>query len=316
MHHPTLSLIAALSLASLAACSAHGPTAPPLALFAAPWNSGQSAEEPLYQVQAIDADTFALRQSIRTTFEAPFLYLLIGRDRALLIDTGDGGGGLRAEVDRLIATRRRSNGSQEFQLVVMHSHSHTDHVRGDAEFVGRPNTVIVGHSQADVAAFFGMRSWPDESVSFDLGGRIVDVLPAPGHQAAHVAVFDRATRILFTGDAVYPGILRFQCGAAAQYLSSIERMGDFASQNEARWLLGGHIEMRAAAGQYYRSQDRARRDERQLELEPSALNEIAVAVRRMGDHPRVEDHDDFVLFPHPANPQGLQPPDWCASANR
>jgi hypothetical protein len=41
------------------------------------------------------------------------------------------------------------------------------------------------------------------------------------------------------------------------------------------------------------------------------LPEIREAVRNMGDRPRVEAHDDFVLFPHPANPQGLQPPDWC-----
>lgn len=313
-----LTLIAALSAASLSACSIRGdePGAPASALFAAPWNSGLSAEEPRFQVQAIGADTFAFRQSIRATFEAPFLYLLIGRERALLIDTGDGGGGLRAEVDRLLQGRLRADGSHDLQLVVMHSHGHTDHVGGDSEFIGRPDTAIVGHSQAEVVEFFGMRNWPNEAVSFDLGGRLVDVLPAPGHQAAHVVVFDRTTRILFTGDAVYPGILRFQCGAAAQYLSSIERIGDFASANGARGLLGGHIEMRSAAGQYYRSPDQTRGDERGLELDPSVLSEIAAAVRRMGDRPRVEGHDDFVLFPHPANPQGLQPPDWCDGVNR
>lgn len=313
MRHLILPLVAVLS-----ACSVRGdePIAPSSALFAAPWNSGLSADEPRFQVQAIDEHTFVIRQSIRATFEAPFLYLLIGRERALLIDTGDGTSGLRAEIDRLIQASPRANASHEFQLVVMHSHGHTDHVGADSEFAGRANTVIVGHSPTEVAEFFGMLNWPSENVSFDLGGRVVDVLPAPGHQTAHVVVFDRATRIMFTGDAVYPGILRFQCGNAAQYLSSIERVRAFASGNDARWLLGGHIEMRATARQYYQSPDQTRRDEHRLELEPSVLDEIAAGVRRMGNHPRVETHDDFILFPHPANPQGLQPPDWCEEANR
>jgi hydroxyacylglutathione hydrolase len=304
-------------LVTLSACSIRGeePPAPASALFAASWNAGLSADEPRFQAQAIDEHTFAIRQAIRTTFEAPFLYLLIGQERALLIDTGDGNSGLRAEVDRLIQASPRTSSAQVFPLVVMHSHGHTDHVGADPEFAGRANTVIVGHSPTEVAEFFGIRDWPNENVSFDLGGRVVDVLPTPGHQAAHVVVFDRATRMLFTGDAVYPGILRFQCGNTAQYLSSIERVRDFASSNGALWLLGAHIEMRAAAGAYYQSPDQPRRDEHRLELAPSVLNEIAGAVRQMGDRPRVEAHDDFVLFPHPANPRGLQPPDWC-DANR
>ena len=311
MHRSILSLITALCICNLSACSAQ--TALPSSLFAARWNSGLNSEEPAYQVQAIDERTFVIRQSIRSSFEAPFLYLLVGRERALLIDTGDGGGGLRAEVDRLIQTSAHPDDASLFPLVVMHSHGHTDHVGGDSEFVGRSNTTIVAHSQGEVAAFFGMRNWPNENATFDLGGRVMDVLPAPGHQAAHVVVFDRATRLLFTGDTVYPGVLRFQCGNAAQYLATIERLGAFASENDARWLLGGHIEMREGAGQYYRAPEHTRRDERRLELDPAVLNEIAAGVRRMGGNPRVEGYDNFVLFPHPANPQGLQPPDWCAA---
>jgi hydroxyacylglutathione hydrolase len=299
----------ALSIGGLSACAlAEEPNASPM-LFARPWNSGLSEEEPRVQAQAIDERTFAIRQSVHATFEAPFVYLLIGDERALLIDTGDRGGGLREEVDRLLSV----SGANDIELVVMHSHGHTDHVGGDAEFAGRANTRIVGHSPGEVAAFFGIGEWPNGMARFDLGGRVVDVLPTPGHQAAHVVVFDRATRILFTGDAVYPGLLRFQCRNAAQYLSSIERIAGFASANGARWLLGGHIEMRAGPGQFYRSPDEARRDEHRLEMEPSVLREIAEAVRRMGDRPRVESHDDFVLFPHPADPQGLQPPNWCES---
>ena len=55
------------------------------------------------QVQRYDDDTYVIRQSIRTNFEGPFLYVLFGSDRALLIDTGAGGLKVRPTIDRVIA---------------------------------------------------------------------------------------------------------------------------------------------------------------------------------------------------------------------
>ena len=56
------------------------------------WNHGvrrwSRASEPPVQVHAHDEHTVILRQSKGTDFEAPFLYLLFGQDRALLLDTG------------------------------------------------------------------------------------------------------------------------------------------------------------------------------------------------------------------------------------
>ena len=56
------------------------------------WNEGASdckatPQAPL-QVHAYEPQTFILRQSPCASFEANFLYLLIGSDKALLIDTG------------------------------------------------------------------------------------------------------------------------------------------------------------------------------------------------------------------------------------
>src|SRR5689334_4671876 len=88
-------LAAALAL-SPAAMAADKP------LFA-PWIGGTEASEPQMQVQRYDADTFVIRQSVKTNFEAPFLYLLFGKDRALLLDTGAGGLQVRPTVDGVIA---------------------------------------------------------------------------------------------------------------------------------------------------------------------------------------------------------------------
>ena len=54
------------------------------------WIDGTTPEGET-QVQRIDADTFVIRQSVRTNFEAPFLYLLFGSYHALLINSGAGG---------------------------------------------------------------------------------------------------------------------------------------------------------------------------------------------------------------------------------
>jgi len=303
-----LSVMAALMVAHSAGART-APDAPPL--FAQPWNSGLLDSEPAFHVQEIDADTFVLRQSIKTTFEAPFLYLLFGATKALLIDTGVAGADLRVEVDRLIAARLAARRQTSISLVVMHSHGHSDHVGGDIGFAGRGDTVIVGHGQSEVAAFFGIKNWPAESATLDLGGRVVDILPTPGHHDSHVMVFDRATRLLFSGDAIYPGRLYFQCAKTAVYRASIERVAAFAAGRNVRWVLGAHIEMTRAPGGLFDPSERARRDEHRLELAPSVIGAIRDAVVKMGDRPRVESYADFVVFPHPPDPRGKQPPDWC-----
>ena len=47
--------------------------------------------EPDIQVHQLNPDTYILRQSLCSSGEAPFMYLLFGEDKALLEDTGDGG---------------------------------------------------------------------------------------------------------------------------------------------------------------------------------------------------------------------------------
>ena len=59
----------------------------------AQWDLGAtdcaSHHAPPIQVHAYDARTYILRENLCATFEAPFMYVLIGSRRALLIDDGD-----------------------------------------------------------------------------------------------------------------------------------------------------------------------------------------------------------------------------------
>ena len=288
-------------------------TAQPSQLFGAGWNSGQDANEPAFQAQNIDANTIVIRQSIRTSFEAPFLYLLFGEDKALLIDTGVEGVDLRSEVDTHITKWLAANGKTDTQLIVMHTHGHGDHIGGDSSFRDRPNTIIVEHTAENVANYFGVENWPTGTGSIDLGDRTLEILPTPGHHDSHVMVFDAKTHTLFSGDTIYPGRLYFQCGKADMFQSSIERVATFAASRDVRWVLGAHIEMTTQPGKAFEGQNKVRNGEHLLELPASIVGDIQTALDDQNGQFRVTSYDEFVLLPHPADPTGMSPPDWCLS---
>lgn len=285
--------------------------APVSSLFHAAWNSGRSADEPAFQAQNIDENTIVIRQSLRTSFEAPFLYLLFGSERALLIDTGVEGADLRSEVERLLSAWAAKHGKAVPNLLVMHSHGHSDHKGGDAQFADRPGTTIVGLDAEGIEAFFGIQDWPDQVGSIDLGDRPLQIVPTPGHAETHVMVFDQATRILFSGDAIYPGRLYYQCEDAATYEATINRIASFVVENEVKWLLGGHIEMSTTPGRTFPQDEKVRYDEHLLELPASIVGKIQIALQAQAGQPRVQPFGEFWLLPHPANPAGKSPPDWC-----
>lgn len=310
-----LLIVALLSIALGACATTDDDAAPDSAIFAQTWINGSGKDEPSLQAQRYDPNTVVIRQSLKTSFEAPFIYLLFGEDKALLIDTGAGGVDLRSMVDRQIGDWLAANGRDSISLVVMHSHAHGDHVAGDEQFADRVDTVIVGHSAAEVADFFGIERWPNETRAFDLGRRTVDIIPTPGHHDTHVVVYDNSTRLLFSGDVLYPGRLYFRCDKAREYRDSIDRIAEFVNARDASWILGAHIELAREAGKSYNSNELVRANERLLEMTPATISGVQSALTQMGDRIRVESHANFILFPHPADPRGQQPPDWCLGEN-
>ena len=288
-------LFAAIVLATPAVSLA----APPLF---EPWIDGTSHTEPRMQVQRYDPDTYVIRQSIRTNFEGPFLYLLFGRDRALLLDTGAGGLMVRPVIDRVIADWCAEHHRDGIALVVAHSHSHGDHRMGDVEFKDRPDTVIVGWTAPEVAAFFDIADWPNTIARFDLGGRMLDIIPTPGHHPSHIMVFDERTRLLLSGDTLYPGRLYVPADQFGAYRDSIDRVAAFTKNRHVSHILGAHIEMTRLAGKDYPFEAAGHPDEHVLELPYSALIELQGAVHKMADAPVRDVHNDFIIFPLPPTP--------------
>jgi glyoxylase-like metal-dependent hydrolase (beta-lactamase superfamily II) len=261
------------------------------------WISGQACgTDPVIQIHGYNADTYILRQSLCTNFEGPFVYLLFGADRVLMLDTGATASlPLAATVYDLIDQWLFARGRTSIRLVVAHSHAHGDHVACDFQFQGQSGTTVVGLSQAAVAGYFGLAAWPQQIASYDLGGRIVDVVPIPGHHSAHIALYDRQTALLLTGDTLYPG--RLYISNFPQYLESIERLVGFIADKPVVHVLGTHIEMTDTPYQDYPFGATVHPDEHRLELGREHLLELLAALEGMAADPHIEEHPEFIVWP-------------------
>jgi glyoxylase-like metal-dependent hydrolase (beta-lactamase superfamily II) len=250
--------------------------------FPEQWDDGTDPTSPEHQVHWYDERTAIIRQSLRTNFEGPFIYLLLGTERALLLDSGTGHAKLRPVVERLLTGQ---------QLIVAHTHSHNDHVGGDAEF-----DRVVGRSADEVAAYFGIADWPDDVVQLDLGDRVLDIVPIPGHHASHIAVYDRTSRVLFSGDSLYPGRLYVFDWPA--FRASVRRLAGFvAAGNPVVDILGAHIELTNEPGQDYEMGADKHPGEHALRLDPAVLTELAEVLEAAGEDPVRIERDHFIVYP-------------------
>ncbi len=262
------------------------------------WISGgpDCGSEPDIQKHFYNSDTYILRQSLCTNYEGPFIYLLFGQDKVLMQDTGTVGGiQIGPLVYGLIDDWLAANGKESIELIVSHSHSHTDHYANDGQFTGQPDTTVVALSPTAVANFFGITDWPTQIVEYDLGGRIVDVIPIPGHQTAHIALYDRQTGVLFTGDTLYPG--RLYIFDFPAYLASIQRLVDFTADKPGCHVLGTHIEMSTTPGVDFPLGSTYHPDEHPLQLDRSHLLELLDGLIGMQADPHIEVHDEFIIYP-------------------
>lgn len=256
----------------------------------------QCPTDPKFQVHEYNEDLVILRESGCSNYEKPFLYLLFGKDRVLMLDTGAGKTDVAQVVQGVIATWLKRNGRDAIPLVVAHTHAHGDHIAGDSQLQLLPGTTVVGRSAAAVQSFFGFRNWPEEIAQFDLGGRVLDVIPIPGHEVSSIAVYDRQTGILFTGDTLYPG--RLYVADAAEYVRSLRRLVDFTDGKIVTHLLGNHIEETRTPFLDYPIGTVYQPDEHELALGRSHLLELNDALQKMKGKITRMAMRDFTIWPH------------------
>lgn len=201
---------------------------------------------------------WALRQDKCATFEAPFLFLLVGSQRALLIDAGDldSDAALLQALDALVPPG--------LPLLCVSTHPHSDHVAGFGFLRSRRHTEVL--------------EMAPEGGSLDLGGgRVVEVFAAgSGHSDRDVCFLDVVNRLLFTGDVLYPGYLYVRRFAAFVHgIRNVHRL----AKGRYDWSLGAHCEM-SRDGRLFPSGARYQPDEAPLQQPPAALDALLQALDR------------------------------------
>ena len=249
---------------------------------------------PDWQVHEYNDDFYILRESGCIHFEKPFLYLIFGSEKALLEDTGAGEVQTAPFVMDLLAKWAKRSKHAPVKLVVIHSHAHGDHIAGDKQFQAMPEVEFIDHTPEAVSKAAGIAKWPADIGSIDLGGRVVDVIPIPGHNDASITLYDRVTGNLLTGDSLYPGRLTVpDLPAGAE---SAKRLVAFVETHPIAYVLGTHIEQMRAPYLDYPRGTTYQPDEHALALTRGSVFELNQVFLDMNGTPRTVAEPEFTVI--------------------
>lgn len=273
-------------------------------LFEKQWIHGtqdcETQKEPVLEIYQQDAKTYILRQSKCTSFEAPFMYVLMGDNTVLVLDTGASDDAshvpLYPTVQQLIRDAYPSGKTPN--ILVLHSHSHGDHYQGDAQFKGaqpQPNITIVGTDSDAIAEFFKFNA--QQQSQLNLGNRRIDVLFTPGHQEEAITLYDHRTQWLLTGDSFYPGLVYVKHWQ--DYQNSLARIVAFGTKHPVSAVLGGHIEMQKSTGEIYPIGTLYQPNEAPLALSFDALKAMEKSINDANakNTPREIKHENIIVMP-------------------
>lgn len=213
--------------------------------------------DPWFEVYRPAANVYAIYEPHQS--EEVISYLIVGKEKALLFDTGMG----ISDIKKVTAELTR------LPIIVLNSHTHDDHVGGnwefdniyamDTDFTRKNAQGSREDAQAEVAPdqicgtlpkgfdpkTYSTRPWKitaytHDGDKFNLGGRTIEVIATPGHTPDAISLIDRANGLLFTGDTYYPApiwLFRPETDLDA-YAASIRRLAALSSQ--IKLVLGAH----------------------------------------------------------------------------
>ena len=228
---------------------------------------------PILEIFPYNMETFIIRVSKCAHYEGNFLYLLIGENEILLHDTSalnENFLPLRNIIENIIdfnsEYKHKNEGDfismfekyeksiidltyekkslRKKKLLIVHSHSHSDHIAGDSAFLNIDcnNTIVVPTSYCDMINYYQFLE--DETITkFDLGNREISVILTPGHEknGTDICFYDKKYKLMLTGDIFYPG--RIYITNFPEFRKSINRIWEFSLENEVYLYLGSHIEV-------------------------------------------------------------------------
>jgi hydroxyacylglutathione hydrolase len=254
---------------------------------------------PEWQVHEYNPNFFILRQSPCTDYEKPFIFLIFGKDKAMLVDTGSRNGNLAPSIQWIVKNWLTRNQRTSIPLIVTHTHAHGDHIFGDKALQAMndpaiPVTFVAPEIEA-TKKFFEIDAWPTGTGHIDLGARILDIVPIPGHNNVSIAFYDRNTGVLLSGDSLYPGRLYVQDFAAFQ--ASTERLIKFTEGKPVAHILGNHIEQTSTPFLDYPVGTIYQPNEHELALSRGSLLEVEDALLAMHGTAKRVALRDFSVWP-------------------
>lgn len=187
----------------------------------------RAAAEEWYRVRRLANGITHIDEHYIDPFYRCNIWHVRGRDRDLLIDSGMG----------VVSLKRQITWLGERETLAVASHAHFDHVGNHHEFAQRLCHAAEAHILADPRNDWNLadryavvemfeRLPPDgydrsryrvqpapatrlvaAGDVIDLGDRIFEVIHVPGHSPGSIALWEKATGVMFSGDAVYDGPL-------------------------------------------------------------------------------------------------------------
>ncbi len=227
------------------------------------------APEDWYAVRRLDDGVTAISEPFIQEFYRCNIWHVRGRDRDMLVDSGMGVVSLREWVP--LVTER--------DLLAVASHTHFDHIgchhefecravhEAEADLLANPtraNTLADPYVADDIfdalppepycSKCYAVKGAPATRILkdgdvIDLGDRALEVIHTPGHSPGGIALWEKETGILFSGDILYDGPLIEDTyhADAGDYLASMERLLSLP----VRVVHGGHFP--SFSGERYRS---------------------------------------------------------------
>ena len=213
-----------------------------------------------FEVYKLTDNTYAIYEP--NQWQEAISYLLIGTEKAMLIDSLQGIGDLKTVIDQLT----------DLPIIVINTHSHYDHVSGNYQFdtiygLDEPYTAAnaLGHGHADYINnmtkdtflktppdIFSFEFYQSKAYQIDkfvkdgdiinLGEREIKLVRTPGHSPDSLILVDKANRMMMTGDSFYPApiYLYSETSSFADFFMSAQIM--FSYRDDVDFLLPGHNE--------------------------------------------------------------------------
>lgn len=177
------------------------------------------------------------------------------------------------------------------ELIVGHSHGHGDHIAGDGEMrrfsMPGVTTTFISPGVQTVISAYSIPSWPNKTAVLDLGAsRLLHIIALPGHKDDSIAIYDRQTGLLLTGDSIYPGRLYIPRTMIQTFKESHSRLQRLVKENEweVSWVLGCHIEQKSTPFEDYPMRTEHQPDEHVLQFNASILEDVENELRKLSNN--------------------------------